>query len=74
MPWPGPRRPNVNLRMSEAGIAAVDATARAEGLCKTSGEPNRSEMVRRATDIGLAVLARWPGTGPDLVAKLELRP
>lgn len=72
MGWPGPRRTIVVIRMSDDRIAAVDATARSEGLCKTSGEANRSEMIRRATDLGLAVLARWPGAGPEMVAKLEL--
>lgn len=39
MPRPGPRRPIVAVRLSEAGIQQVDALAEAEGV-------NRSEMIR----------------------------
>ena len=46
MPRTGPRRPVVNLRLSEEGIQHVDDRALTEGLTKGDGEPNRSEMIR----------------------------
>jgi hypothetical protein len=46
MPRPGPRRPIVALRLSEAGIRHVDERALEEGLTIRGGEPNRSEMAR----------------------------
>lgn len=39
MPRPGPRRPLVNVRLSEDGIAHLDERAAAEDL-------NRSELIR----------------------------
>jgi hypothetical protein len=46
MPRPGPRRPIVALRLSDAGIEHIDERALAEGLTIRGGEPNRSEMAR----------------------------
>lgn len=74
MPRPGPRRPNVVIRMSDTDIDRLDGTARTEGVLRGKGEPNRSEMIRRAAAIGLAVLGRWPGATPDTVTRLDLRP
>ncbi len=71
MPWPGPLRPNVNTRMSDQELDALDQAARAEGIYKPNGDPNRSETIRRATAIGLAVLQRWPGASPATVANLD---
>lgn len=46
MPRPGPRRPNVNVRIGEDGIAHLDQRARDEGLVKDDGAANRSEIIR----------------------------
>lgn len=46
MPRPGPRRPLVAVRLSEAGRDHIDARALEEGLTIRKGEPNRSEMIR----------------------------
>lgn len=53
-PRKGPRRPQVDIRLSEAGIAWLDQRARDEGLLKASGEPNRSEMIRLALRYAMA--------------------
>lgn len=39
MPRPGPRRPIVNVKLSQAGIDRIDELAEAEGR-------NRSEQIR----------------------------
>jgi metal-responsive CopG/Arc/MetJ family transcriptional regulator len=49
MPRPGPRRPLVNVRLTEEGIAYIDQLAATEGV-------NRSEMIR--TLLAEAVTAR----------------
>lgn len=46
MPRPGPRRPLVALKLSEADIAHIDPRALDEGITIRNGEPNRSEMIR----------------------------
>jgi hypothetical protein len=43
---PGPRRPYVPLKLSDAGVEWVDQRARDEGFLKSNGKPNRSEMLR----------------------------
>ena len=40
MPRPGPRRPQVAIRLSEAGVEHIDQRAAEQGV-------NRSEMIRR---------------------------
>jgi hypothetical protein len=55
MPWPGPRRIAVAVRLRADGIAAVDALALRRGLTIRNGEPNRSEMVRRLLAEALAL-------------------
>ena len=72
MPRPGPRMGNVVIRMSDPELDALDKTARAEGIYQPGGDPNRSETIRRATAIGLAVLDRWPGATLATVRALEL--
>ncbi len=42
----GPRRPQVAVRLSTEGVAHLDYLARARGLVKPNGDPNRSEMIR----------------------------
>lgn len=51
MPRPGPRRPIVNVRISQAGIDRVD------GLAKEA-DVNRSEMIRRLLAYGVRHMPR----------------
>lgn len=53
MPRPGPRRPSVSIRMSEAGRQALDDLAVKIGLVNAKGQPNRSELARRVLRVGL---------------------
>lgn len=46
MPWPGPRRPIVSIRLSVDGRDWIDQRALSEGLTSRNGEPQRSEMIR----------------------------
>ncbi len=48
MPRPGPRRPLVAIRLSIDGTAWLDSRAAEEGVVRSNGEPNRSEMIRLA--------------------------
>jgi metal-responsive CopG/Arc/MetJ family transcriptional regulator len=61
MPRPGPRRPQVAIRLSEEKIAEIDAFAEAE-------KANRSEIIRRLVDEALAareaVAGSWPPPVP----------
>lgn len=50
-PRPGPRRPIVGIRISDAGIQAIDALAKAENV-------NRSEMIRRLLSEALTARQR----------------
>ena len=50
-PRSGPRRPIVGVRISEAGIAAIDQLAEAEGV-------GRSEMIRTLLSEALAARAK----------------
>lgn len=47
MPWPGPRRSLVGIKLSGADIEHIDRRAHEEVPLKGNGEPNRSEMIRR---------------------------
>lgn len=46
MPRTGPRRPQTAFRMTEAAAWEIDKLARAEGIVKSDGDPNRSAMIR----------------------------
>jgi hypothetical protein len=50
-PREGPRRPIVGVRISEAGITAIDALAETEQI-------GRSEMIRRLLSEALAARGR----------------
>lgn len=66
MAKPGSVRPVIALRLSEALGEALDARAASAGLVRSSGEPNRSAMIRRMVQYALAHMPPdWaPGGAP----------
>lgn len=71
MPRPGPRRPNVGLKLDPTAIAAIDRRALDEGLTIRGGEPHRSEALRLLIAYGLAHMP--PGWRPEQAPETRRR-